>query len=84
MIIRATTLKMVPLEMGVTRVPLRKLEHGPGHEAISVSNSWTYRNLTRLAIQEGGLRRPGRHGSFWIEDESLMGQRKKGESHQIR
>lgn len=41
-IIRATTLKMVPLEKGVMRVPLRKLEHGPGHEAISVSNTWTY------------------------------------------
>lgn len=74
---------MVPLEKGNLRVQLKKLGHGPWKKGISVSGTQSPGNLTRLALQEEGLRKPNRHGDFWMRDENLVGKSKEDEDHQI-
>lgn len=63
--------------------PAQKTGAQPWNKGISVPDIQSSGNLARLAVQEKGLRRPNRHGDFWMSDENLVGESKEGEDHQI-
>ena len=45
------------------------------NKGTSVSDTQSSGNLTRLAVQEEELRRPNRHGDFWMRHENLEGEK---------